>query len=124
VKYAFDEKTRTYSRSQNSASKAVRDIDGANNQPVAATNLVVIHTEIWEVPEIVDSTGAHAHDMRLTGTGTAVIFRDGLRQQATWSRESDTDPFMFKNAAGVRIVFAPGQTWVHVVPNDWEIPSS
>ena len=62
--------------------------------------------------------------MRLTGTGSATIFRDGLRQEATWSRASDTEPFVFKNAAGEKILFDQGQTWVHVVPNDWDIPSS
>src|SRR5947208_1471056 len=61
--------------------------------------------------------------MRLTGTGAATIFRDGLRQEATWSRTSDTDPFIFKNAAGERILFDQGQTWVHVIPNDWDVPS-
>jgi hypothetical protein len=124
VKYQYDPQTRTYARFQNNAGKSVRDIDAVNNQPVAAANVVIIHTEIWEVPEIVDAAGAHAHDMRLTGTGSATIFRDGLRQDATWSRAGDTDPFVFKNSAGEKILFDQGQTWVHVVPNDWEIPSS
>jgi hypothetical protein len=124
VKYEYDAQTRTYARYQNNASKAVRDVDGANNQPVAAANVVIIHTEIWEVPQIVDAAGAHAHDMRLTGTGSATIFRDGLRQEATWSRATDADPFTFKNANGEKILLDQGQTWVHVVPNDWEITGS
>jgi hypothetical protein len=124
VKYQYDPQARTYARFQNNAGKAVRDVDGANNQPIAAANVVIIHTEIWEVPEIVDAAGSHAHDMRLTGTGAATIFRDALRQEGTWSRTSDTDAFTFKNSAGERILFDQGQTWVHVVPNDWETPSS
>ena len=123
VKYQYDPQTRTYARFQNSAGKAVRDIDAVNNQPIAAANVAIIHTEIWEVPEIVDAAGAHAHDMRLTGTGAATIFRDGLRQEATWSRASNTDPFIFKNSSGERILLDQGQTWVHVIPNDWETPS-
>jgi hypothetical protein len=124
VKYQYDSQTRTYARFQNSAGKSVRDVDGVNNQPIAASTVVVIYTEIWEVPQIVDAAGSHAHDMRLTGTGTATIFRDGLRQQATWSRAADTDAFTFKNSAGERILLNQGQTWAHVVPSDWEIPSS
>ncbi|OLC21722.1 MAG: hypothetical protein AUH33_01140 [Chloroflexi bacterium 13_1_40CM_68_21] len=123
VQYKYDAKTRTYGRWQNSASKAVRDVDGVNNQPVAASNVVIIYTEIWEVPQIVDAAGSHAHDMRLTGSGQATIFRDGLRQEGTWSRASDNDLFTFKNSAGERILFDQGQTWVHVVPNEWEITS-
>jgi hypothetical protein len=124
VKYQYDSQTRTYARFQNNAGKAVRDVDGVNNQPIAASNVVIIHTEIWEVPQIVDAAGSHAHDMRLTGTGSATIFRDGLRQEGTWSRATDTDAFTFKSSAGGRILFDQGQTWIHVVPNDWEIPSS
>jgi hypothetical protein len=124
VKYQYDPQTKTYARFQNNAGKSVRDVDAVNNQPIAASNIAIIHTEIWEVPQIVDAAGSFAHDMRLTGTGSATIFRDGLRQDATWTRASDTDAFVFKNSAGERILLDQGQTWVHVVPNDWEIPSS
>jgi hypothetical protein len=124
VNYQYDPQSRTYARFQNNAGKAVRDIDAVNNQPIAAANVAIIHTEIWEVPQIVDAAGSYAHDMRLTGTGSATIFRDGLRQEATWTRASDTDAFVFKNAAGEKILLDQGQTWVHVVPNDWKIPSS
>jgi hypothetical protein len=90
---------------------------------VNASTIVVVHTEIWEVAEIVDAAGSHAHDMRLVGKGAATVFRDGLRQEATWAREKNTDPFTFTNAAGEKILLNPGQTWVHVIPNDWEVPS-
>jgi len=124
VKYQYDPETRTYARFQNNAGKAVRDVDAVNNQPIGAANVAITPTEIWEVPEIVDAAGSFAHDMRLTGTGSATIFREGLRQEATWTRASDTDAFVFKNSAGEKILLDQGQTWVHVVPNDWEIPSS
>ena len=124
VKYQYDPQTKTYARFQNNAGKTVRDVDAVNSQPIAAANVAIIHTEIWEVPQIVDAAGSYAHDMRLTGTGSATIFRDGLRQEATWTRASDTDAFVFKNSAGVKILFDQGQTWVHVVPTDWETPSS
>jgi len=124
VTYKYDPASHTYSRWQNDVGKAVRDVDAANKEPIVAANIIVINTEIWEVPQIVDAAGSYAHDMRLTGTGAATIFRDGLRQEATWSRASDTDAFVFRNAAGERILLDQGQTWVHVVPNDWEVPSS
>jgi hypothetical protein len=124
VEYKYDPQTRTYGRWQNSAGKPVHDIDGVNNQPVAAANVVIIQTEIWEVSQIVDAAGSHAHDMRLTGTGSATIFRDGRREEATWSRAADTDPFTFKNASGETVVLDSGQTWVHVIPTDWSVTSS
>jgi hypothetical protein len=123
VNYYYDSQTRTYARWQNSGGKSIRDIDGVNNQPVAAANVLIVHTEIWEVPQIVDSAGSPAHDMRLVGTGAATVFRDGLRQDGTWSRANDSEPFVFKNSIGERILLDAGQTWVHVIPNEWETPS-
>jgi hypothetical protein len=123
VSYKYDPATKTYARWQNSAGKPVRDVDAANNVPVAASSVVIVQTEIWEVPEIVDAAGSHAHDMRLTGTGKAIVFRDGLRQEATWSRADDKSPFVFTNAAGEKILLSPGQTWVHIVPPDWVVTS-
>jgi hypothetical protein len=57
------------------------------NKPVAATDVVIIQTEIWEVQDIVDAAGAFSNDMRMTGTGPATVFRDGLRQDGTWSAQ-------------------------------------
>ena len=124
VTYKYDAAAKTYARYQNNNGKAVRDVDAANNVPVAAANVVIVQTEIWEVPEIVDAAGSHAHDMRLTGTGTATVFRDGLRQEGTWSRKDDTSAFVFTNKAGEQIKLSPGQTWIQIIPNDWIVTSS
>jgi len=123
VTYRYDPATRTYARWQNEAGKPVRDVDAANKEAVAAANVIVVNTEIWEVPEIVDAAGAHAHDMRLTGTGNAVVFRDGLRQEATWTRASDTSVFAFTNKNGETIKLNAGQTWIHIVPTEWAVSS-
>lgn len=123
VSYKYDAGTKTYARWQNSAGKPVREVDAANNVAVAAATVVIIRTEIWEVDEIVDASGAHAHDMRLTGTGNASVFRDGLRQDGTWSRKDDSSPFVFTNKQGEQIKLSAGQTWTHIVPNDWTVTS-
>ena len=121
VSYRYDPATKTYSRWQNSTGRAVRDVDAANSVPVAAANVVIVQTEIWEVPEITDAAGAHAHDMRLTGSGAATVFRDGLRQDGTWSRRDDGSAFVFTDRAGAEIKLSPGQTWVHIIPTDWAV---
>ena len=62
-------------------------------------------------------------DMRLTGTGSATVFRDGLRQEGAWSRKDDNAPFTFKNTEGQQILLSPGQPWIHVVPNEMKVTS-
>jgi hypothetical protein len=123
VSYQYDPATKTYARFQNSAGRAVRDVDAVTNKPVAATDVVIIQTEIWDVPDIVDAAGALSNDMRMTGTGPVTIFRDGLRQEGTWSRKDDNAPFTFKNAAGEPILLSPGQPWIHVIPNEMKVTS-
>jgi hypothetical protein len=123
VSYQYDAATKTYARFQNAAGRAVRDVDAVANKPVAATSVVIIQTEIFDVNEIVDASGALSNDMRMTGTGPATVFRDGLRQDGTWSRKDDASPFVFKNAAGEQILLSPGQPWIHVVPNEMKVTS-
>ncbi len=123
VSYTYDPATKTYARFQNAAGRAARDVDALTNKPVAATDVVIIQTEIWDVPDIVDASGALSNDMRMTGTGAAIVFRDGLRQEGTWSRKDDLSPFVFRNAAGEQILLSPGQPWIHVIPNEMKVTS-
>jgi hypothetical protein len=53
-----------------------------------------------------------------TGTGKAVLFRNGRAVVGTWSRESLESPVVFETKSGDRMVFAPGAIWVHLVPSD------
>jgi hypothetical protein len=126
VRYEYDPGSRSYTRFQ-SASNALnyeREVDGMNGQAIAARNIVIINTDIWPTDVRDDAGGAASLDMRLTGVGKASIFRDGRRQDGTWSRASYTDPFVFTNFYNQKIYLSPGQTWIHIVPVDWDVPSS
>ena len=119
----YDATTRTYARYQDSATGMQREVDAANNVPIAAANVVVIHTDIWETNIIEDILGSKGLDMNLVGTGRATIFRDGQRLDGVWARDSNYDPFHFYTTVGERVYLAPGQTWIHPVYQDWTIPS-
>ncbi len=126
VRYAYDATTRTYARYQSSSSALTfrREVDGANGVAVAARNVVIITTDVWATDVVDDAGGAPSLDMRLIGTGPATIFRDGLRQDGTWSRGSNFDAFTFTSRSGSKIYLSPGQTWIHILPMDWSVPSS
>lgn len=127
VRYQYDAATRSYGRWQdNGQDVMVREVDAANNVTIAARNIIVIQTDVFVAnpPILEDITGALGWDMRMTGTGSASIFRDGKRQDGTWSRATIYDAFTFTNRSGDVVYLSPGQTWFHVVPTDWTIPSS
>jgi DUF3048 family protein/VCBS repeat protein len=126
VRYEYDAASHTYARLQsaNNALNYRREVDGMNGQEIAARNIVIINTDIWATDVRDDAGGAASLDMRLTGSGKASVFRDGRRQDGTWSRASYTDPFVFTNFYNQKIYLSPGQTWIHILPVDWDVPSS
>lgn len=55
-------------------------------------------------------------ELGLVGSGEAVLLRDGVRIVGRWSRPSIKVPTVFIDRAGREFVFAPGNTWVELVP--------
>jgi hypothetical protein len=120
VGYRYDGAARTYARFQD----GVREVDGATREAVAARNVVIIQTDVRSTTEFgLDPAGNPKLDMRLIGTGQGSVFRDGKRQDVTWTRPDIFDVFTLRNSSGEAVRLAPGQTWIHIVPADWTIPS-
>jgi hypothetical protein len=120
VGYRYDANSHTYARFDD----GVRDVDGATGQAVAAKNVVVIQTEVHFTTDFgLDPAGNPKLDMTLVGTGNGSLFRDGKRQDLTWTRPDIFDVFTLRNASGEAVRLDPGQTWIHIVPKDWTIPS-
>jgi hypothetical protein len=121
VSYTYDAGTRSYARFDDGE----REVDAANGKAIAAKNVVVIQTDVRFTTEFgLDPAGNPKLDEVLTGTGKGVVFRDGRRQDVTWTRSDVVDTFTLRDASGEIVLLAPGQTWIHVVPKDWTIPSS
>ena len=118
--YTYDGAAGGYHRATNGRTT----IDESTKRPVLAKNVVVVYTDL-RVTDIVESHGgwgvAYSVLPRTTGTGRLAVYREGHRVDGTWTRADDASPFTFANAAGERILLAPGQTWVHIVPSYWSI---
>ena len=120
VGYRYDPATHTYARFDD----GIREVDGATGGAVAARNIIVIQTEVHFTTDFgLDPAGNPKLDMTLVGTGNGSIFRDGKRQDVTWTRPDIFDVFTLRNASGEAVRLDPGQTWIHIVPKDWTIPS-
>src|SRR5438046_1261741 len=70
-----------------------------------------------------DVTVAPSVDFGATGTGSVVILRDGKRFDGTWTRNGTTDLYRFADSAGAAILLKPGLTWIHIVPDDYDLSS-
>ncbi|WP_329624715.1 DUF3048 domain-containing protein [Streptomyces sp. NBC_01255] len=63
-----------------------------------------------------DKFGAVSPYTETTGSGTALVLRDGRSYEARWSRPSPSAGTTFTTPAGEPLAFAPGQTWVVLAP--------
>ncbi|MFE2560367.1 DUF3048 domain-containing protein [Streptomyces sp. NPDC059352] len=63
-----------------------------------------------------DRYGAVSPYTETTGSGTALVLRDGRAYEARWSRPSPAAGTAYTTPDGAPLAFAPGQTWVVLAP--------
>lgn len=84
---------------------------------IAPTNVLIEEHRIT-LSEVVDVTGTPSPIIvNETGSGRAVLFRDGRAIVGRWSRESVGDPALFETRTGDAMTFAPGTIWIELVPS-------
>jgi hypothetical protein len=54
-----------------------------------------------------------------TGSGTAVVLRDGRAWRVRWSRPDANSGTTYTLPGGARMTFAPGQVWVVLTTTNW-----
>lgn len=105
VQWNYDANTNTYARVMGGQNH----VDLNTNQQIMAKNVVVLMTTergpINEAKHMLYTT---------TGTGQALIFRDGEAIQATWSKASREAPLQFL-VRGQAVEMGRGLTWISVV---------
>jgi hypothetical protein len=89
--------------------------DAVTGQPVPISNLIVQFAPVHITNIVEDKNGSHSLDYDLVGSGKALVFRDGVEAQGTWTRKSLASRTTFLDAAGKPISFAPGAVWIALV---------
>ena len=107
--WAFDEAAGVYRRSQGDTPQPT-----ASGDPVGAANVVAVEVTTFE-GGCCDTAGSPYVVSRTTGTGRAVVLRDGSWFEATWDRPAADDPWRL-TLDGVDLPLRPGPTWLHLVP--------
>ena len=125
-RYVYDAGARTYQRWQFDPNYGdfIREVDALTNTPIAARNILVVYTDVVTTAILEDSLGSLGVNIRTTGSGRVSVFRDGKRQDGTWARATIYDPWQLVSLSGEPILLSPGQTWVHMIPSAWSVPSN
>lgn len=105
--FTYDSDSGTYQVSQFGSAY----VDGNNSQQVAVENVLVLCTDISQIPG--DTAGRL--DVRLTGKGSGWFACGGKYIPITWSKASANEPFRFSTADGAELELGVGKTYVNIV---------
>ena len=116
IQYAYDRTTNTYLRSVTGEKKQTDAADGIR---IAPNNVVVMRMSFGPLND--GDPGAKRLEAKVVGSGTAWISTNGRTIQGTWMKASLTKPTMFYDGNGNEVTLTVGQTFIQVIPGDYQI---
>jgi hypothetical protein len=120
AEYRYDADAHTYARWIDTPSlpELAPHVDALNGQPLTTPNIVVLY--VTHIPSNVretERTRYFSYDILMTGSGPALLFRDGQMYAAMWVRGDEGLPRMV-DASGEVVPFRPGVIWFDVLSTD------
>ncbi len=123
VVWKYDPAAGAYTRWQDNGDGMtfIQQFDKLNGDNLTFENVVVLYAAHHRYAEALMDV-----DLLYIEKGKAVLFRDGLKYNLFWTTRSDEyekttgrlRPIRFMDAEGNPFPFKPGQTWVHLTPEN------
>jgi hypothetical protein len=89
-----------------------------SGKQIAVDNVLLEEHRVVFSRSIVDAAGNPSIEIAdPTGSGRAVLFRNGRAIRGRWIRESVEDAVRFETSSGDPMMLKPGTTWVELVPS-------
>lgn len=107
TRYTYEKENNRYQRFVGGAPHNDRE-DGLITPSVVIALKVDMH-RIFE--------DGYREDIKVVGSGQAVIFQNGIAQEVTWNKPSREAPIAFTDAEGKEVPLNRGQTWIAATPN-------
>jgi len=120
AEYQYDEGREAYLRSILGEPHR----DELTGEQIAVRNVVALYANHLDTDIVEDSTGPRIYysiEIQIWGEGRATVFRDGQAFEGRWVRPQRQELIRFVDDAGHSIPLKPGNTWIQVVPLDFEI---
>ena len=106
ITYTYDAENDVYLRSMDGEPFVAAE----TNAQVTVKNIIVQYSTYTV------SGGDNIKLWKMIGSGDAVFYIGGVRIEGTWEKASATDPTIYRDADGNQIVLRPGNTWIHIHP--------
>jgi hypothetical protein len=123
VVWKYDPAAGAYTRWQDNGDGVtfIQQFDKLNNQALTYENVVILYAPHHRYADTLMDV-----DLMYVNKGKAVLFRDGQKFDLFWTTRSDeyekktglVRPIRFIDADGNPFPFKPGQTWVHLTPEN------
>lgn len=110
VSWTWDAEQKAWMRVQNGTTHFDTD-----NWPVAAQNVILQYVP-YQASIAQDMYGNPIPEALLGGTGRGWVLSGGAAVPMTWSRYAIEQPTRYAGADGQELRFAPGRTWVILLP--------
>lgn len=115
AKWTYDKSNNQYLRSTGGKAHIDRD----NNKQLNTKNIVIL---FMNESRANDGYEGNLHMLYGTkGTGNAMVFMDGKKMNATWSKKSRTSRLTLTDASGKAVSFDRGRIWFEIVSPDTNI---
>ncbi|MFA6000810.1 MAG: DUF3048 domain-containing protein [Thermoleophilia bacterium] len=114
--YTYDAGTNSWLRSIGGEAH----IDTLTGRQIAAKNVIIQYVSINESSIEEDVGGNRGLEFGLTGSGKALIFRDGQVITATWTRAALNQMTLYTDAAGLPVPLNRGLTFIQLVQPDFQ----
>lgn len=85
----------------------------ANGKQISPKVVVVLNVD----HNTVSDTNGYRYPQILS-SGSAIIYQDGTKTEATWAKKDATSPLKLTDASGNDMKLNPGQTWVTIIPTN------
>lgn len=90
-----------------------------SGRQIAVDNVVIEEHDVNNSTRIFDVAGNPSIEIAdVTGSGRALVFRDGMVIVGRWVRAKETDKVTYETIAGREINLKPGSTWIELLPSD------
>jgi hypothetical protein len=90
--------------------------DRLSGEQISANNVVVMIVQRSANPPYAKTGKESEWTMQTIGSGSASVFRDGIRIDGTWQKPSRTERTRFYSQTGEEIELSQGTTWIEVLP--------
>ncbi len=93
--------------------------EAASGEPIAADNVIIeLHTVNYS-RDIVDVAGNRSIEIaNVTGSGPALLFRDGRVMKGRWVRKSAKSRVSYRTRSGEEMTLKPGTTWIELLADE------